>query len=95
MVPPLMAFNPATGPQREESFAHPVHEAGMNAEFHMLTVRPMFHDREYLLSMRVVDKGVGARTWFWTSEFEVTDGDGARCLTGRQKLKWFPKEGQP
>ena len=93
VVPPLMAFNPATGPQRDESFAHPVHDAGMNAEFHMVTVRPMFHDREYALRMRVVDKGVGARTWFWTSEFEVTDEDGARCMTGRQKLKWFPKQG--
>ena len=95
VMPPLMAFNPATRPQRDKSFAHPVHEAGMNAEFHMVTERPMFHDREYSLRMRVVDKGVGARTWFWTSEFEVTGDDGARCLTGRQKLKWFPKEGQP
>lgn len=93
VVPPLMAFNPATAPQRDESLAHPVHEAGMNAEFHMVTVRPMFRDREYFLRMRVVDKGVGARTWFWTSEFDVTDDGGTRRLTGRQKLKWFPKQG--
>ena len=92
IAPPLAAFNPATRPQRDLGLRQPVHEAGMNAEFHLVTVRPMFRDQDYNLSMTLVDKGTGARTWFWTSHFDVTDDEGVHYLSGRQKLKWFPKE---
>ncbi len=92
VVPPLAAFNPATMPQRDLGLTQPVHGAGMNAEFHLVTRRPMPRDLAYVLRMRLVDKGLGGRTWFWTSEFEITDEDGVSYVTCRQKCKWFPKE---
>ena len=92
VVPPLAAFNPATPPQRDLGLTQPVHGAGMNAEFHLVTRRPMPHELSYVLRMRLVDKGLGGRTWFWTSEFEITDEAGVSYVTGRQKCKWFPKE---
>ena len=92
VVPPLAAFNPATTPQRDLGLTQPVHGAGMNAEFHLVTRRPMPRDRRYALRMRLIDKGLGGRTWFWTSEFDITDEDGVRYVSARQKCKWFPKE---
>ncbi len=92
IAPPIAVFNPTTKLQRDLGARFPVHQAGMNAEYRLATERPMFRDHPYLLQMWVVDKGVGARTWSWTTEFTVNDQHGTRCLTGRQQVKWFVPE---
>ena len=91
-MPPLLAFSPATMLQRDLGLTQPVHGAGMIAEVHFVTRRPMPRDLDYVLRMRLIDKGLGGRTWFWTSEFEVADEDDVCYVSARQKCKWFPKE---
>lgn len=91
VVPPIAVFNPATESQRVMALDHPVDQAGLNAEFMLLATRPMLRDQSYVLRMTIVDKGVGARTWFCTTQFEVLDTEGNRFLTARQKCKWFSK----
>ena len=47
--------------------------------------RPLSQEMPYVMSTRLVDKGVtrSGRSWFSTKEFEVRDSDGVLCATGR------------
>ena len=47
--------------------------------------RPVFQEMPYVMSSRLVDKGVArsGRTWFATNQFEVHDSDGILYATGR------------
>ena len=88
-APPIIIFNPATIPQQDLVFSQPVDHAGMNAEFQLLIHKPLIINKAYTIKMKIVDKGIGLRTWFWTTQFDVIDKNGNHIITARQKCKWF------
>jgi len=54
-------------------------------QFDIVLERPMFQEVPYVMSSRLIDKGVArsGRTWFATTQFEVHDGDAVLYATGR------------
>lgn len=88
-APPITVFNPATKPVQNLVLSHPVDHAGMNAEFELLIHKPLIIDRKYTIKMKIVDKGIGLKTWFWTTQFGVLDNQNNLIITARQKCKWF------
>ena len=58
-------------------------------QFDTVVERPMFQEMPYVMSSRLVDKGVArsGRTWFATTQFEVHDSAGILYATGRSSSR--------
>ena len=58
-------------------------------QFDTVVERPMFQEMPYVMSSRLVDKGVArsGRTWFATTQFEVRDSAGVLYATGRSSSR--------
>lgn len=65
--------------------------SGMHVQFDVVSYRPMFEERPYVITSHLADKGVSAngRTWFRTVEFRVRDEGGTLYALGRNKSKTF------
>ena len=59
--------------------------AGVEFQHDIVVERPMFQEMPYVMTSRLVDKGVArsGRSWFSTTQFEVHDSDGILYATGR------------
>lgn len=59
--------------------------AGVQFQHDIVVERPMFQEMPYIMSSRLVDKGVArsGRSWFSTTQFEVRDSAGILYATGR------------
>ena len=59
--------------------------AGVQFQHDIVVERPMFQEMPYVMSSRLVDKGVArsGRSWFSTTQFEVRDSAGILYATGR------------
>ena len=59
--------------------------AGVQYQHDIIVERPLFQETPYLMTSRLVDKGVArsGRSWFSTTQYEVHDNGGILYATGR------------
>lgn len=96
LIPPERLMNAALNAIRgeirtDESIRNP----GMWAEHAIAIEQPLFAGRTYTLTEHLADKGLSGRTAYADFQFEVADQSGARCATGRHKIKWILRSEQP
>ncbi len=96
LIPPERLMNAALNAVRGEIRTDDsIRNPGMWAEHSIAIERPLFAGRNYTLTEQLADKGLSGRTAYVDFQFEVADESGARCATGRHKIKWIRQSEQP
>ncbi len=96
VIPPERLMNAALNAVRDEIRTDDsVRNPGMWAEHSIVMEQPVFAGRDYTLTEHLADKGLSGRTAYVDFQFEVADESGARCATGRHKIKWILQSEHP